>query len=346
MSVTSEDRPTNAATAVAEGRRLVDEGRALDAVELLSGVNAAEADSDVECTLAMARNRAFGEVEPASRFASWPVGAEDLDRSAPHIPDIAPAELTGASLRRSIASHGCARIPGLLDRAQVDAFVEGIDTALGVREANKESPYKKTSSWFAGLPLPKPEAQSLGRPWIAGAGGMLACDSPRLLELIFTTYRGAGLFEVLEDYLGERPILSANKCTLRRVPLSANTDWHQDGAFMGSGIRAMNVWIALTDCGSDAPGMDLVPRRFEAIAETGTGGAIFDWAVGPDVVAELSEDAPVVRPEFAAGDALFFDDLFLHRTGISPDMTVERYAIESWFFAKSDYPDGQVPLVW
>ena len=25
---------------------------------------------------------------------------------------------------------------------------------------------------------------------------------------------------------------------------------------------------------------------------------------------------------------------------------VERYAIESWFFAKTDYPDGQVPLVW
>ena len=41
------------------------------------------------------------------------------------------------------------------------------------------------------------------------------------------------LARLLTDYLGERPILSANKCTLRRVPVEANTDWHQDGAFLG-----------------------------------------------------------------------------------------------------------------
>ena len=80
-------------------------------------------------------------------------------------------------------------------------------------------------------------------------------------------------------------MLSANKCTLRRVPIDANTDWHQDGAFLGAGIRALNVWLALSDCGVDAPGLDLVPRRFDDVLETGTGGAIFDWAVGPDVVA-------------------------------------------------------------
>ena len=76
-------------------------------------------------------------------------------------------------------------------------------------------------------------------------------------------------------------MLSANKCTLRRVPLTSNTDWHQDGAFLGRGIRALNVWVALTHCGVDAPGMDLLPRRLDHIVETGTGGAIFDWAVGP-----------------------------------------------------------------
>jgi ectoine hydroxylase-related dioxygenase (phytanoyl-CoA dioxygenase family) len=151
---------------------------------------------------------------------------------------------------------------------------------------------------------------------------------------------------VLEEYLGERPVLSANKCTLRKVPLTTKTDWHQDGAFLGEGIRAMNVWIALSDCGVDSPGMDLVPKRFDAVCETGTGGAYFDWAVGPETVAELSVDAPVVRPHFRAGDALLFDELFLHRTAIDPTMTRPRYAIESWFFAPTTYPPGQVPLVW
>ena len=104
--------------------------------------------------------------------------------------------------------------------------------------------------------------------------------------------------------------------------------------------------MALTDCGVDAPGMDLVPKRFETIQETGTGGAIFDWAVGPEAVAQLAVDAPVVRPHFRAGDAMLFDDLFLHRTALDPSMTRTRHAIESWFFAPSHYPEGHVPLVW
>jgi hypothetical protein len=42
---------------------------------------------------------------------------------------------------------------------------------------------------------------------------------------------------------------------------------------------------------------------------------------------------------------LFFDERFLHRTAVSETMTQERYAIESWFFAPSHYPDDQLPVV-
>ncbi len=348
MSVTaSQDHPTGGRSARAEGESLVVEGRLLEAIELLHQANQVEADPDIECRLAVLRHAAFDQVRPDSPYPDWPVPIDDLDRTAPPaVPDLDPSELTGEAVRRAIATHGSVRIPGLLDADQVLGFVDDIEHAIEVRTANQDTPFTRQSSWFAGLPLPKEQGQSLGRPWIAGAGGMLACDSPRLLDRIFATYEALGLRTVLSDYLGERPILSANKCTLRRVPITANTDWHQDGAFLGRGIRALNVWIALTDCGVDAPGMDVVPRRFEEIQETGTGGAIFDWAVGPEVVARLAADAPVVRPQFAAGDALLFDDLFLHRSAIDPAMTRPRYAIESWFFAKTDYPEGQVPLVW
>jgi hypothetical protein len=37
--------------------------------------------------------------------------------------------------------------------------------------------------------------------------------------------------------------------------------------------------------------------------------------------------------------------VFLHRTAIDSLMTRERYAIETWFFAPSTYPDQYVPLV-
>ena len=43
---------------------------------------------------------------------------------------------------------------------------------------------------------------------------------------------------------------------------------------------------------------------------------------------------------------MMFDELFLHRTAVDESMTQCRYAIESWFFAPSGYPVGQVPLVW
>jgi hypothetical protein len=150
---------------------------------------------------------------------------------------------------------------------------------------------------------------------------------------------------VIAGYLGERPALAVDKCTLRKVPLDTSTDWHQDGAFLGSGIRTVNLWVALTRCGEDAPGLDIVPARLDGIVETGTEGATFQWSVGQGVVDKVATAAPVRRPVFEPGDALFFDDLFLHRTAIDAAMTHERHAIESWFFAPSVYPEKYVPMV-
>jgi hypothetical protein len=153
-----------------------------------------------------------------------------------------------------------------------------------------------------------------------------------------------GIGDLLTDYLGERPALSASKCTLRRIPVTTHSSWHQDGAFLGSDVRSANLWLALSDCGVDAPGLDIVPRRLNQILATGTEGSIFEWAVSPDVVAEAG--LPVERPEFAPGDGLLFDHWFLHRTTPDPTMTRERYALETWFFAPSTYPDGQIPIVY
>ncbi|MEJ7582480.1 MAG: phytanoyl-CoA dioxygenase family protein [Acidimicrobiales bacterium] len=267
-------------------------------------------------------------------------------RRSPRIPEIAPDQFDAETVRRNILGHGSVCVRGLFDDDQVATCVDGIDQAFAVRDAGPGTEVRRTTSWFKGLRLPPDEAQSLGRHWVSAAGGMLTVDSPKMLFRLLEVYAAVGLHEVVRDFFGERPVLSANKWTLRRVPLTASTDWHQDGAFLGEGIRALNVWVALSDCGDDSPGMDLLPRRLDRVVETGTGGAIFDWAVGPAVVAELAVDAPVVRPLFKAGDALIFDDLFLHRTAIEPTMVRPRYALEAWFFAPSVYPEGQVPIVW
>jgi ectoine hydroxylase-related dioxygenase (phytanoyl-CoA dioxygenase family) len=182
---------------------------------------------------------------------------------------------------------------------------------------------------------------------VRDAGGVWAADSPRLLFDLIDTLDDVGLPQVISEYFEERPAMSVNKCTLRRVGRTeASPNWHQDGAFLGDGIRSIDVWISLSTCGVDAPGLDVVPRRLDRVVETGTGGAVFDWAVGRAVVEEVAGATGVVRPTFEPGDVLLFDEMLLHNTAVEDSMTRERYAVEAWFFAPSVYPDSQIPLAY
>ena len=109
-------------------------------------------------------------------------------------------------------------------------------------------------------------------------GTVLTVESPRSLFDLIETFDETRLAPLLHDYFGERPMLLARKCTLRRTsPNGQNGGWHQDGAFMGTGIRSLNVSIPLTHCGDTAPGLDIVGRRLDEIVQTGQG-AIYAWA--------------------------------------------------------------------
>ncbi len=146
-------------------------------------------------------------------------------------------------------------------------------------------------------------------------------------------------------YLDEVPAISIQKCTLRRVRPDSASAWHQDGAFLGR-VRALNVWLSLSRCGDDAPGLDIVPERLDEIVPTGTDGAIFNWSVSPQVVEEVAARGGVVRPIFEPGDALLFDEMNLHSTAADPSMPNPRYAIESWFFGLTGFPAEYVPIAY
>ena len=177
---------------------------------------------------------------------------------------------------------------------------------------------------------------------------MWVADSPRVAAELFDLLGRAGFLELAAGYLGERPAISVNKSTLRRVKADPEADysvshWHQDGAFMGN-VRALNIWLSLSHCGDVAPGLDLVPVRLDHIVPTGTDGAFFDWSVSQAVAEQAAGDAAIARPVFEPGDALLFDELFLHATGASREMTELRYAVECWFFGPSAFPDEYPPL--
>ncbi len=118
------------------------------------------------------------------------------------------------------------------------------------------------------------------REWVQEGGGVLAADSPRLFFEMVDEFQAAGLGALISDYLGERPAISAQKCTLRKAMPEVRGAWHQDGRFLGD-VRSLNVWLTLSRCGDVAPSMDIVPRRLEDYAPAGTEGTFLDISGRP-----------------------------------------------------------------
>ena len=254
-------------------------------------------------------------------------------------------DLGADTLRRGIQHHGALRVRGLLDGDRVAGLRNLVEAAWAARERVDASAAEPGDDALYSPFLPRlPYRIGPLRVWAKETGGLLGFDSPavflRLLDILGET----GVVDAIEGYLGERPALSYDKTALRRVGVDTGSDWHQDGAFLGTDLRTVNVWIALSDCGVDAPGLDLVPARVPELLDCGTDGACFDWSIGDRVVRERAGSTGVVRPEFAAGDTLLFDQFFVHRTAVCDAMTRPRFAIESWFFAPSTYPKDRIPL--
>jgi len=109
-------------------------------------------------------------------------------------------------------------------------------------------------------------------------------------------------------------------------------------------VRALNVWLSLSRCGDIAPGLDVVPRRIEDLVPAGTDGAPLSYVISPRKVEEVAGETGILRPIFEPGDLLLFDDRFLHQTGSDPSMPNPRYAVESWFFGASGFPEDFAPL--
>jgi hypothetical protein len=336
--------PASPEEAIERADVLTLQGRVFDAIDLLTDFNRTQRDGAVEHRLVRLRHDAFASVDCTPGRDAWPPDYPDLFPDVQGIPEVQAADLTPEAVGAGILHHGSLLVRGLLSPPQVERLVDGIDKAIDLCDAGMNgAPVEETEPWY--MPFNPGLGYNLGwgRRFVLDGGGLWTVDSPHVMFDLFELYEEVGLARVLTDYLGERPALSVKKCTLRRVPITTGSDWHQDGAFLGEGIRTVNVWLTLTHCGDVAPGLDLVAKRLPGVLETGTEGAKFDWSVGPGVVERVADDR-IVRPIFEAGDALLFDDFNLHTTAVTPEMTESRYAIESWFFAPSTYPHSQVPV--
>jgi len=259
------------------------------------------------------------------------------------LPEVTPGELTPELLRAAILDSGCLLVRGLMGPAKAKGLADDIERSFAVRTKLKGTNDADPDGYYDEL-VPEPPYEVAKRDWIEEGGGVLAADSPKMFFEMLDAFEQANLRHIIEAYLGERPAVSADKCTLRKATGDVPGAWHQDGKFMGDDINALNVWLSLSHCGDDAPGMDLVPVRLDGHVAAGTEGTYFDSQVSQAVAEESAGEIGITRPIFEPGDALLFDDLFLHQTGSDPEMPNPRYAIESWFFGPSSFPEIYVPL--
>jgi hypothetical protein len=327
-----------------EARALAAENRHFEAIALLSAANRTARDAETESLLVRLRHQAFARVPRSGPPTAWPPALADPFPSVTgQPPEITSSSLTPEILGGALLHHGCLLVRRLVSESQAMELVEDIDRSFQARRADsKPRSAAEMRPWF----VPFDPDPGYTPPQRRAPGAVLAAESPRSLFHIIEAYEQNQLIHAVEGYLGERPVISLNKCVLRNTAFlePSNPTWHQDGAFLGAGVHSVDAWLALSYCGgdTDTPGLEILPRRVDRILDTGQ--ALPANAVTRAQVDAVAGDTQVKRPLFAPGDGLLFDERFLHRTGIDPDMKGERRAIETWFFAPSSFPKSYIPI--
>jgi len=256
------DSPLDAAAA------LVEQGQLLEAIGVLTEANRRHRDVRIEEQLLELRYQAYARASHPSEPPFQPDTVEDVFPDT-IIPEIDAAVLDADRVRSAILNHGSIIVRGLVDQARVDLLVGDIDRAFVAYDAHREErDIPDRAAWFQPF---KYEKTFIEREFRRKAGGVLAVDSPRALFDLVETFEEAGIAYLVRQYFDEPAALLAKKWTLRRTSHEAGpSDWHQDGSFMGRDIRSLDVWVALSHCGDDAPGIDIVGRRLDEIVERGT----------------------------------------------------------------------------
>ena len=255
--------------------------------------------------------------------------------------EVRPEELTPELLRAAILKRGCLLVRGLIDRDEAIGLAEQIEAAFAART---ESGGENTGDGMYEVFHPAPPFEYADREWIEMGGGLLAADSPKTMFNTYDALERSGFVDVVHGYLGEPGLLSVEKTTLRKAAPDVAGSWHQDGSFLHD-VRVLNLWLSLSRCGDESPGLDIIPHRLDEILPVGKeAGTIFPILPSEESIERAAGEEGVQRPIFEPGDALLFDELFLHKTGSDPQMPKPRYALESWFFGRSGFSQEYAPI--
>lgn len=325
---------------LAEANALAEQHRRLDAVDLLQAGNVGLLDAGVEIRLAELRRDAVVEIpevdtHPVPQFDDpFPghSGLIEINRE-----DATPEVVGGA-----VQHHGCVLVRGLLSPEAATHLAQDIEHSFdALKAAHDGAPPSETRPWYVPL-APHPDLPSYVPEQRANLSYYRVCtvDSPRTMFDVVDTYERAGIHDIARAFLGARPVHTSQKWALRRMPKRSIYGWHQEASVFDSGpLRAINVWMSLTECGVDSPGFDVLPRREPEIIPADRGFMLTEETF--DRVRDCDFASPLYQP----GDAMIFDEYLIHRTNTNQSMPGERTSIESWYFTRGSKPAGRDAVV-
>jgi hypothetical protein len=295
-----------------------------------------------DCSESAAVNVAAGRVK-AGRWLvehsspSEPFVAErDRFADVEGFPEIAAADLDVERLASGLQHHGGLHVRGFFNADQVSVLRGHLDTAIEFRAnldtmdpAAREDAFRQTAQL-----------------------GMLSV-APKALADMIAIYDCNGFSQVVRAYLGDHPVLLTHRTKLKRNTTEGGIPWHQDAAFYFGTLNAVNVWSALTPAGENCPALEFVPRGMtevvgfsrETLARLEEPPPVdYSTRLPAHVIGEILDQTPPAAPVLESGDALLFDEMTLHRTGLKPWTEPSRDVSITWFFAPSRFPRDGTPM--
>ncbi len=172
----------------------------------------------------------------------------------------------------------------------------------------------------------------------------LSALGPDLFDDLLRTVTAGPAGPALRSRLGDELWCLSAQCWARRQappqlrPAGQHPhQWHQDGAlhcrFDGTPealIEMATVWIALMDCGDNAPSLQWVDEPAPGLLQP---AELIDAAI-----ADRFGSAARRHAVLTAGDALVFGGALLHRTHALPSMMRRRVSMELRFIAAGALP--------
>lgn len=153
--------------------------------------------------------------------------------------------------------------------------------------------------------------------------------SSLVLPIVVDAFSGPATCNVEQSWLRRQyaPVNRPDHCFAHQ--------WHQDGALRRTTetvpLDMATCWCPLVDCGSSAPGIELVARRWDRLLDIGD--------LDNRVLREAISPSKFQKPEMQAGDVLILLGDALHRTHATSTMTSDRTSIELRLFPQNAIPE-------